>query len=124
MLSGIHLEIDNARRHVEALRIALLSPSPDEIERCLPSLEEAVRCLAAAERGLRDGSGGGPELGPRLESLKSELRIVDRMIGQGAAFYRSWAKLLGAATAGYMPTGEVAPIPRPMEGTGSVSLRG
>ena len=108
--------ITSARRHVEALRAALLSPSPEAIERCLPALEEAVRCLTGAEKELRDAAA--------CRALRNELRIVNRLIEHGAAFYQGWAKLLGAATAGYMPTGEAAPIARLMDGTGSVSVRG
>ena len=99
--------------------MALLSPSPEEIERCLPALEEAVRCLAGAEQELEH-----PGLGGELNALKNELRIVSRLIEHGAAFYQGWAKLLGAATAGYMPTGEAAPIAGLMNGTGNISVRG
>jgi hypothetical protein len=108
--------ITSARRHVEALRTALLSPSPEEIERCLPGLEEAVRCLTGSEKEPPDAAA--------CRALRNELRIVSRLIEHGTAFCQGWAKLLGAATAGYLPTGEAAPIARLVDGPGSVSVRG
>jgi hypothetical protein len=110
--------IDNARTQVEALRRALLSPSPEEIERCLPALEEVMRSLSFVEKELPDDACG------QLEMLSKELRIVNRLIERGAAFYRGWAEMLGAAAAGYMPTGEAAPIARLFDGTTCISIRG
>src|SRR5712692_10331430 len=112
--------INHARTQVEALSIALLSPSPEEVGRCLPALEEAARSLTGAEKELRSGAADRQE----LQALRNELRVVNRLIECGAAYYQGWAKLLGAATAGYMPTGEAAPISPRLDGTGSLSLRG
>ena len=92
----------NARRQVEALRLALLTPSPEEVWLCLPGLEEAVRCLTATEQESPNTA--------ELRALKSDLRIVTRLIEHGAALHQGWARLLGAVTAGYTATGDAAPV--------------
>ena len=77
--------IRDARRHIEALRAALLLPSPDPIEQCLPALEEAVRNLISVEQELRGAqSPGRPELRAELKSLETEMRIVKGLIANGA----------------------------------------
>ena len=116
--------ISKARRHVEALRAALLCPGPEEIERCLPGLEEAARSLAAAETELSASGAARPILARELRALSHELKLASRLIEHGAAFHSGWAKLLGAAAAGYMPTGEAAPITGLVQATGRLSVQG
>jgi len=120
------------RLSVESLRGALLNPSREDLEQCLPALEEAVRCLVSIERKLRDQAAESAQhsLGPTttgatglrtgLEALKNELRIVSRLIANGAAFCENWAKFLGGAEAGYVSTGQ----PASLTAGGSVSFRG
>lgn len=112
------------RLRVESLRMALLEPSQEELNRSLPALEEAAGYLVSIERELRD-SGTGPighavGLRTELQTLKNELRIVRRLIENGAAFYQNWARFLGGAEAGYISTGQ----PAPLGAGGSVSVRG
>ncbi len=121
----MHSNLKTARTHIERLRGALLSPSPDEIEQCLPGLVEAAACLGLVQQKLKLGEVEGlgaadPELGRELKALKNDLTAVRRLIEHGASFYQGWAKLLGSATAGYTPTGDAAPI----SFTGSLSIRG
>ncbi len=108
-----------ARNRIEQLRGALLSPSPEEIERCLPGLVEAVACLGLVQQNL-SGEGADPELSRELKTLRIELTAVSRLIEHGAAFYHGWAKLLGSATSGYTPTGDAAPI----SAAGTMWIRG
>jgi hypothetical protein len=134
--------INDARASVAAVRAALKKPSPDQLMACLPALSEAAGRLSAIETELlRNGrtakqdrpsdnepdsewvSTSPPDSGEitrALKSLKSELRAAVNLIEHGAAFYRGWARLLGAATAGYTPSGEAAPLAAP----GSVSVAG
>ena len=108
-----------ARTHLATLRQALQSPSPEEIGRCVPSLVEAAGCLSRMEQQLRQEAADA-ELAAELKQLRNDLKIVARMIEHGAAFYRGWASLLGAAAAGYTPAGSAAEI----QVTGTVSMRG
>ena len=104
--------IKDVRNRVAALRTALLSPapSPDQIIGCVPELTKAASGLTAIERR----SPAHPAVSIRdlreLSSLKTELRAAAKLIEHGAAFHRGWARLLGAAVAGYTPSGEAAPL--------------
>ena len=119
-------KISVARTHVAALRAALLSPSVDElaaggIAGCVGGLVEAAQCLGVVEERLRAGDAAHhDELRRELGALRNDLRGVRALIEQGAAFYLGLAKLLGAATAGYMPSGAAAPL----NASGALSLKG
>lgn len=140
-------EIQRARRHVDALCLALQSPSPEEMELCLPALEEAVACLQSVEQALREQSLSprttsisstrssaraglpAPTLQPtpivlpilhQLHSLNNELDIAQRLVIHGAAYCDTWSRMLGGAEGGYVASGDPAPLSAP----GSVSVKG
>ncbi|MEQ1885662.1 MAG: hypothetical protein ABL967_11425 [Bryobacteraceae bacterium] len=111
-----------ARGHVDALRSALVSPSPEDLERCLPTLEEAVVCLREVEAQLQRL--GAQEMDveisqEQLEQLRREandlqesLQIARRVLQQGATFVGGWMNVLGMTAASYTATGappEAAP---------------
>jgi hypothetical protein len=115
-------KIKQARGRIEALRSALLSPDPAAIAAALPSLDEAVLCLQSVESHLRhemDTAG----LRRDLQLLKNDLRIVSRLIENGVAFCRGWARMLGAGPA-YTQTGEPAPIGQRAGSGATLSLHG
>jgi hypothetical protein len=111
--------LKTARQHVAALRQALLAPSPEEIERCLPGLAEAATCLGRSEASLRTETADA-QFAADLKNLKLDLNMVSRMIRHSAAFYRGWAGLLGAAAGGYSPDGR----PKELSVAGTLSVRG
>ena len=128
--------IQSTRRQLDAVRIALLSPSPEEIVSCLPALEEAVFSLQQLEKellgdsnpqavptqsatGLPEGQ-AQPEIRVALQALQNDLQIAKRLIEHGAALHQGWAKLLAAAAGGYVATGAPAPLTVP----GTVSIEG
>jgi hypothetical protein len=111
--------IKEARERIEALRLALTNSSPVEIVAALPGLEEAARCLASVEKELRDGECAPYEVRRELKLLKDDLRLNARLMEQGVAFCRGWAKLLGSGPT-YTQTGQSA-LPEPLA---TVSLRG
>jgi hypothetical protein len=106
--------LKQARERIESLRLALVSPEPEEIAAALPGLEEAVHCLAALEQEIREGTAVPYEVQRELKLLKNDLRISGRLIDQGVNFWRVWAKMLGAGP-GYTQTGLAAPAQ--LEGT-------
>jgi hypothetical protein len=117
--------IKSIRNHVAALRTTLLRPSPEELQRCLPLLTDAAGCLSRIGRDLESRSNrlhqeGDLELGRELKALQRDLRAAGKLIEHGAAFWDLWAKLFGAATGGYMPSGE----PRPVAAAGTISVQG
>jgi hypothetical protein len=110
------------RGHVAALRIALLSHTPEPIERCLPRLVDAAGCLGMIEQELRARRPGRADAQSiqDLNVLKGELRAVHKLIEHGAKFYQGWANLLSAATSDYTRAGEAAPL----SAAGTISIRG
>ena len=141
-------DVQRARRHVDALRLALQSPSPEELERYLPALEEAVACLQGIEQSLSSKSGNSmsansakPAAGDlagdldesesadhglqrpmlqQLHALNNELEIAQRLVIHGTAFCDTWARMLGGAAGGYVASGDAAPLSIP----GTVSVEG
>lgn len=111
MRSSIH----NLREQAAALRAALLAPSVEDLAAQLPELQEAAVTL---ERLKSESI--APESRGELEALARELRTAGRLIAQGLAFQRGWARLLASATSAYRPDGE--PVPLPV--AGSLSVRG
>jgi hypothetical protein len=123
----MRLIIKTASDPVAALRLALLAPSPEELQRLLPALADAAGCLSTIQRelSLRPNPSSPSErderaLGRELKALKQDLRAVSKLIEHGAAFWQAWAKLFGAATGGYTPSGEA----RPVAATGTISVQG
>ena len=112
-------KLNIARRRVADLRQALLSPSPEEIERCLPGLAEAATCLGQLERELHSER-ADPLLAAELQALQRDLKMIARMVQQSSAFYRGWASILGAAAGGYTSSGQAAEIAVP----GTIAVRG
>lgn len=103
-------QVNHARECIAALREALMKSSPDELMACLPGLSDAAGRLSAVEREVRSSSPAADELTRALKGLKSDLSAANKLIEHGAGFYRGWARLLGAAAAGYTPSGEAAPL--------------
>jgi hypothetical protein len=115
-------KVRNVRAQIAVLRAALLGPLPDPIFQCLSGLAEAARSLGSVEHELRTTSGRNenPELSAEVKALKDDLRLVKGLIERGAAFFHGWASLLGAATDGYRPSGEAAPL----AASGCISMQG
>lgn len=117
-------QLQEVRRAVDALRVALQSPAHEEIDQCLPKLEQAVACLTAIEKELSGRTvkkaEDPPEIGLQLLSLRNELEVAQRLVIHGSAFCESWGRMLGVAAGGYMPTGEAAAL----DAHGSLSVEG
>jgi hypothetical protein len=116
-------KIKQARGRIEVLRLALLSPEPEEIAAALPGLDEAALCLETVEQDLREGVGASHEVRRELKLLKNDLRIVTRLIEHGMAFCQGWAKMLGGCPA-YTQAGESALSEQLVGSRGTVSIRG
>src|SRR5579871_5670470 len=116
--------ITMVRRHIETLRLALVSSSLEEIEECLPSLDKAVHTLTSAAQDPP------AESRVEIEALRAELHVVTSLLQNGTMLYEGWARLLGAWIAGYVRTGEAAPLTRLMEApvggvsAGRISVQG
>jgi len=113
---------------VAALRLALLAPSAGRLQSFLPALTEAAASLDRIQRDLaarpnlpqQRAPASDPEIHSDLMVLRRELRAVAKLIQHGAAFWEAWAKLFGAATGGYTPSGD----PQPVAAAGTISVQG
>ena len=101
-----NLEI--VREKIAALREALLNPTPEAIEACLPGLVEAITLLQNA------GLDWTPA--PRL---LDQIRAVQKLIEHGEKMNRDLARILGSQL-GYTVSGDPAPI----AAAGSISVQG
>jgi hypothetical protein len=116
-------KLEQARDRLEALRLALLSPVPEEIGAALPGLEEAAVCLETVEQEIRAGMAMPYEVRRELKLLKNDLRIVARLLEHGVAFCQGWAKMLSGCPA-YTQAGSSAPSEQFAGARGTVLLRG
>jgi hypothetical protein len=114
------LRIKQARERIQTLRLALQSPSAEDIGAALPGLEEAVACLETVEREVRAGGLAGYDVRRELQMLKNDLKISGRLIEHGVAFCHGWARLLGAGPS-YTQAGQ--PASESLAG-GTLSLEG
>jgi hypothetical protein len=112
-------KLKQARNRVEALRLALLSSTPEQVDAALPGLNEAALFLASVEQDLLAGDGAPDDVRQELKLLKNDLRISARLIAQGLEFCRGWAETLGGGPA-YTRGGHTAPAPA----EGTLSLQG
>jgi hypothetical protein len=101
------------------MRSALLNPTPEAIEECLPGLAEAADLLGGVQQDLAAGA-ERHNIFMDTQALRQELAELNRLIARGADFYRGWAGMLGTATGGYIATGEAAPVAP----YGKISIRG
>jgi hypothetical protein len=111
--------LNTARARVAQMRSALLNPTPEAIEECLPGLAEAADMLGHVQLDLAAG-GERHNIFMDMQALRRELAELNQLIVRGAGFYGGWAKLLGAATGGYMASGEAAAV----KPAGTISIRG
>ncbi len=111
--------LPTARARVARMRSALLNPTPEAIEECLPGLAEAADLLGRVQQDLAAGA-ERHNIFMDMQALRRELAELNRLIVRGAGFYGGWAKLLGAATGGYVASGEAAPV----KPAGTISIRG
>jgi hypothetical protein len=117
-------EIHQVGSRLEAVHNLLLSPAALDLDGCAGHLEEAVAGLRQVEIRLLNAPGGEPrgELEIQIQSVRSQLAGIRRLLDGAADFHQGWAHALaeaaGAAT--YDAAGSLNE-PQP---AGSVSLNG
>jgi hypothetical protein len=87
---------------------------------CVPGLSKAAASLSAIEQRLKAQPAVSLDHVRELKSLQADLLAVQKLIERGAAFHSGWARLLGAAAAGYTSSGEAAPL----AARGSLAIQG
>jgi hypothetical protein len=102
--------VDDARKRLDRLRVALASPSPREIEEALPELEQAIASMQELERALASGEVPLENMALDLAALAREVGIVQRLTKHGLELCNGWAEMLATATGGYVSSGKPAPL--------------
>ena len=106
--------VEDARRYLDRLRVALASPSLRDIEEALPELARAVASMAASrkdlERKLESGQAPDAGLARDLTTLSREIGIARRLADRGVELCNGRAILLATAAGGYVASGKPAPL--------------
>lgn len=100
-----------ARWEVDRARALLLSPSPEALDRCSQVLETAACRLEQWRPRLREGI-GNPAALEEARRLQAAVRRAGRLLEGALSFHLNWSRWLGAMSAGYIPGGDPAPVPR------------
>ena len=108
----IYEGIGVAREQAEQARNALTEASPAALERCSEALKAAI---AGLERRRTESAVGGPSEPARSEALRlrTDLRVLTRLLEHAAAYHARWLGFAGSAWAGYTGTGAAAGVTRP-----------
>lgn len=101
--------VQDARRHLDRLRIALASPSWREIQDILPDLAKAVESMKQLEREWTPGKASNAGMALELIALSREIGNVQRLTKRGLELCSGWAVLLAGA-GGYLASGMPAPL--------------
>lgn len=102
--------VEEARRHLNRLRMALASPSPREMQEILPELAKVVASLEELEREMARGESMNSSMALDLMELTREIGIVKRLTDRGVELCNGWAVLLATAAGGYVASGKPAPL--------------
>ncbi|HLK48202.1 MAG TPA: hypothetical protein VKT49_08710 [Bryobacteraceae bacterium] len=103
-----------ARGAVDEACQLLLSPSPEQMDRCARLLETARTELIAFRQChtvFQESSAKTGSLA-QARSLESSLHRVKRLLEGAAAFHANWIRCLAAMCAGYTDQGQPAPLQR------------
>jgi hypothetical protein len=105
-----------ARRILEKVRIRLLRPTVEALDRGAEDLSAAVRCLQRLETSLTQG--GQRVAAPRaleleMANLRRELHCVKELVAGAGKFHVAWGRLMAATdegTGNYTAAGDSAAL--------------
>jgi hypothetical protein len=103
-ISAVNARMDQV---LNGLKLA----SPEALEGCAALLHEACQMLAGISA---EPSGTASESGTlsAAKQLRTKIRQARRLLENVYRFHTGWSRLLGSRTVGYLPGGQVAPLPR------------
>ena len=89
-----------ARKRLEKIRIELLDPHPQCLDKCLAQLENAIRCMEQLAGNMDKGrismvDTDEQQLRAELFCLRQDLSSVSALLENAARFYSGYAGLLG-----------------------------
>ena len=95
-----------ARSEVHRACGLLIAPTPEALKNCEDALARAV---SAMQTGI---DGGEPATQATARSLGVAVARAGRLLGNLAAFYHGWERILGAMSGGYTADGAPAAVSR------------
>jgi len=118
MAASASERLASARAAVDRACHLLLSPTPEQMDRCARLFENAIS-------EINEFRSPGTLLDPRNAAPRQEavaqVRLLNRSLGraarllEGAALYHAnWIRCLGALSAGYTPQGQPSVVERPV----------
>jgi len=87
---------------LEKVRIRLLRPTVEALDRGAADLSAAVECLRQLETSLTQAGRVGARQALELEmaNLRRELRCVQELVAGAGKFHAAWGRLMAAADEG------------------------
>lgn len=106
--------IDAARRPLNRLREALISPSSQDLEAVIPELSESIAAMEASAQELEKALARGevPDAGLRkdIEILCQELDLAQQLLDRGRELCAARSILVATAAGGYGASGKPAQL--------------
>jgi len=121
--------VDDARRQLDRLREALLSPSPQDLEEAMPELARAIASMETSTYALKKAPvcGEAPDAGlldaglrNDLEALCRELRVAQKLLDRGRELCAARAMFVATAAGGYGASGK----PSALRPSSSIKIEG
>lgn len=101
-----------ARAAVDDACQLLLSPTPEQMDRCGRQLQSAIAELQAFCKSLPACPQPRAETLAQTRSLENSIGRAKRLLKSAGAFYANWLRCLAALCAGYTAQGQPAPLER------------
>ena len=112
-------QLAEVRSRLECVFRLLDHPSPEALARCEALLGEAVDRFEDS-RALWRLAQGNPEALAEARCVRTKIRQAGRLLGNAAAYYQGWYRVLATRAAGYTARG----TPGALIGGNRISLQG
>ncbi len=99
-------QLSQARAEVTQAVEALLSPTPQALDRCALLLQAAIKNVTASPSVSGETQGALEE----ARQLQRAVRRARMLLDAAFEFHRQWNRRLGALSGGYTPEGEPAAV--------------
>ncbi len=106
--------VQETRHHLDHLREALKSASPQELVAVMPGFEESIAAMEASaqelERALARGEVPDAALRKDIETLCQELDVAQQLLDRGRELCAARSILVATAAGGYGASGKPAEL--------------
>ena len=103
--------VRTARERLAEGRKALIEASPAALESCAACLRAGIVSLEQCRDAVADG-GSSPRAGTEALRVRTELRLLSRLLEHAAEYHARWMGVANSAWAGYTAAGTAAEVGR------------